>query len=56
MSNLKLTTWLHDLHEVTGTLVIYWTKDVPERERQRMTVILRGVLAEMEDPKNWDQE
>jgi uncharacterized protein YbjT (DUF2867 family) len=45
-------TWVHALHQVTGLFALRGTK-MTESERETVKIILRDVLAEMEDDRNW---
>jgi hypothetical protein len=46
-------TWVHALHQVTGLFALKGTRMI-EADREVIRTILKDVVAEMEDDKNWD--
>jgi hypothetical protein len=47
-----LLAWVHALHQVTGLFALRGNK-LSDEERERVRAILREVLREMDDEKNW---
>jgi hypothetical protein len=45
-------TWVHALHQVTGLFALKGTR-MTEADREVVKTILKDVLAEMEDDRNW---
>jgi hypothetical protein len=45
-------TWVHALHQVTGLFAVKGQK-MTEQDRTVIRIIMRDVLAEMDDDSNW---